>query len=419
MSRVARTLPVLVIALVASWAAATTPYRTSGQAIRSDGSGYQAWTRAIVTGDLSFCGNEELEKVKAISATDPERGVCQNKYPPGMALLRLPVTAWLVDRDASDPRPSPREHEASLWLGAATLVATAALVADSARRLGVGAVASGVALLCGTFGTGLFHYATYDGSFSHGSSALLVAALCWLGIRAAERVRPPPALATAVVTALATLTRNTNVLVIGSLVLGWLVWQRVPIRNVRALVRHVAPAAAGVLAGAAVQLAYNRFATGSLTLSSYGAERFLFDRPRQQSVLLSYERGLFTWYPVLAVGFVGLLLTAGGRRVACFALLLVVPLVVLYGFWSSWYLGGGFGHRGFVEVVPALVIAFALGLDELRGRARRLVTGGMVVATLVTISLMAGYWRSSINFIGTRDDVYWAHVMGDESLYTP
>ena len=419
MSRVSRVLPVLVIALVASWAAATTPYQTSGPAIRSDGSGYQAWTRAIVTGDLSFCGNEELETVKAISATDQDRGVCQNKYPPGMALLRLPITAWLVDRDAPDPRPSPREHEASLWLGAATLVATAALVADSARRLGAGAAPAGVALLCGTFGTGLYHYATYDGSFSHGSSALLVAALCWLGIRAAERERPPPVIAVAALTALLTLTRNTNVLVIGSLVLGWLVWQRVPVRDGRALLRHAGPAAAGVLAGAVLQLAYNRYATGTWTLSSYGGEPFLFDRPRQHSVLVSYERGLLTWYPVLAVGLVGLLLTPRGRRVARFALLLLVPLVVLYGFWFSWYLGGGFGHRGFVEVVPALVIAFAVGLDELRGRARRLVAGGMVVATLVTISLMAGYWRSSINFIGTKDDVYWAHVVGDDSLYTP
>lgn len=414
-----RLLPVLLIAITSFWAAATTPFQTSGPAIRSDGSGYQAWTRALVTGDLSFCGNEELESVEAISVVDAERDVCQNKYPPGMALVRLPVTAWLVDREAADPRPAPEEHEASLWLGAATLVATAALVADSSRRLGVGAVPAGLALLCGTFGTGLFHYATYDGSFSHGTSALLVAGLCWLGIRSAERQRPPPALPTLLLAALSTLTRNTNVVVTASLLLGWLVWQRVPAWHGRALLRHAGPAAAGVLVGAAVQLAYNRYAVGTWALSSYGSEPFLFDRPRQRSVLLSYERGLLTWYPVLAVGLLGLLLTARGRRVASFVLLLVVPLVVLYGFWFSWNLGGGFGHRGFVEVVPALTIAFALGLDELRGRRRTLVAGGMLVTALVTTSLMAGYWRGSIGISGTRDEVYWAHVVGSDSLYTP
>lgn len=418
-SGVGRALPVLAVALAAAWAAMTTPYEAAGPAIRSDGSGYQAWTRAIVTGDYSFCGNEELLTVKAISATDAERDVCQNKYPPGMALLRLPVTGWLVDRGATDPRPSPREQEASLWLGAATLAATAALVADAARRLGARVVPSAVALLCGTFGTGLFHYATYDGSFSHGSSAMLVAALCWVGVRASGGGRPPPLVPTAVLTALLTLTRNTNVVVVASLVVGWLAWQHVPFWRLGPLLRHAGPAVAGGLVGAAVQVGYNRWATGSWTLSSYGSEPFLFDRPRQHSVLVSYERGLLTWYPALAVGLVALALTRRGRHLGALALVLVVPLVVIYGFWFSWYLGGGFGHRGFVEVVPALVLAFAVGLDELRGPARHLVAGAMVLATLVTVSLMAGYWRSSIDFIGTRDDVYWAHVVGGDSILTP
>jgi hypothetical protein len=183
--------------------------------------------------------------------------------------------------------------------------------------------------------------------------------------------------------------------------------------------RVVLPAAAGVALGLAVQLAYNRYATGTWALSSYGTEPFVLDRRRQAAVVASYERGLLTWYPVLAVGSVALLLTATGRRLAALVLLLAGPLVVLYGFWHSWFLGGGFGHRGFVEIVPVVLVAFAVGVHQLGRGARRIVGSAMVVAALVTVSLMAGYWRGSIRFIGTGEEAYWAHVVGDESLYRP
>jgi hypothetical protein len=225
--------------------------------------------------------------------------------------------------------------------------------------------------------------------------------------------------ATLVLTALLTLTRNTNVLVIGSLTVGWLVWRRWAPGRAPRVARVVLPAAAGVALGLAVQLAYNRYATGTWALSSYGTEPFVLDRRRQAAVVASYERGLLTWYPVLAVGSVALLLTATGRRLAALVLLLAGPLVVLYGFWHSWFLGGGFGHRGFVEIVPVVLLAFAVGVHRLGRGARRLVGSAMVVAALVTVSLMAGYWRGSIRYIGTGEEAYWAHVVGDESLYRP
>jgi hypothetical protein len=417
-----RSLPLLVIAMAAIWATVATPYRTAGPAIRSDGYGYHAWTRAIVTGDLSFCDDQELVVVQAISAVDPERGVCQNRYPPGMALLRLPVTGWLVDGDASDPRPSAAEHRAALWLGAATLVATAALVADAARRLGVGAAVVAVALVTGTFGTGLFHYSTYDASFSHGTSGLLVAGLCWVGARSAARGAPLPAVPVAALTFAITLTRNTNIVIVGALLLGWLAWQRVPARHLGRLAHQAAPPAVGFVVAMAVQVLYNRYATGGWTISSYGdglggSGLFHFDDPHHREVLASYDRGLLTWYPVIGVGFVALLLTRTGRRAALWAALVIAPLALLYGFWFAWSLGGGFGHRGFVEIVPALMLLFAVGLQRLNRPALVVSTAAMVVATLACVSLMAGYWRGSVSFGGTTRDVYWAHVLGEESLY--
>jgi hypothetical protein len=73
------------------------PY-TNSPLIRSDGLGYHLWTRALLEHDLSFCMyRQPFNEVGAISHEDAARGICQNKFPPGLALFRFPVMAPLVD----------------------------------------------------------------------------------------------------------------------------------------------------------------------------------------------------------------------------------------------------------------------------------------------------------------------------------
>ena len=161
--------------------------------IRADGLGYHVWTRALREHDLSFCGYPELELVGAIARRDERRQVCLNKYPMGLALLRFPVMAPLVDRRPGLPLVSKGEQigePGPVCAGAgrrrAPLTGGRALFALGARP-----VVANLAVVAAVFGTGLFHYATYDGSFTHVYVALGVAALVWLGVRFPPS-RPPP-----------------------------------------------------------------------------------------------------------------------------------------------------------------------------------------------------------------------------------
>jgi hypothetical protein len=412
----ARHAAVLAVAAAAAGASAWTPYDAPGAPIRSDCVGYHLWTHAALTGGLSFCDYPVLRKLKAIAHEDQARGVCLNKFPPGVALLRFPVMAPLVDRRPGAPAISGAEYTASLWFSATLLVAVCALSASCARRLGARPWATNAAVLAVAFGTGLFHYGTFDGCFTHVHSAFVFGLLLWLGLRAAAgEARGWTVAASAGLGFLAILIRNTNALAVVWLVAlaPWAPGGAPPSARRR---RLVVPVLAGAALAAALQVAYNSWVVGRLVLSSYKAEPFLWGRPMALPVLVSYERGLFTYYPVVAVALLAALACGATRRAALAFSGLLLAYALLYGFWWSWMLGGGFGHRGFLDVVPFLVPLFAVALTRLPRPGRAAALCASAVSVCVTLELMAGYWRRTLPYQGSTRAAYWSHVTGEQSL---
>ena len=169
-----------MIALAAIGVAACKPY-DNGPPIRSDGAGYHIWTYAFLKGDVTFSWYKGTPADAALHQPDPSVWCFAAKYPPGVALIRFPVMAFLADPNRNGMPYSEEEDWACLLCSALALTATAGLGLATCYRLGVGPVWANVSVLLMTFGTGLFHYGTYDASFSHVYSALLIAALIWLG----------------------------------------------------------------------------------------------------------------------------------------------------------------------------------------------------------------------------------------------
>jgi len=90
--------------------------------------------------------------------------------------------------------------------------------------------------------------------------------------------------------------------------------------------------------------------------------------------------------------------------------LLLLAYAVLYGFWASWMLGAGFGHRGFVEVIPIGVVLFAPALSSASRSQRTVLVSGALVCTTLTLAFMAGYWLGMLPMRGTPSHVYWGFV---------
>lgn len=390
----ARWSSVLLIAFVAVGVTVGQPY-DNGPPIRSDGEGYHIWTYAILKGDLSFSWYQGDRVEAGLHQPDPavRRFAC--KYPPGLALLRLPVMAFITDPERNGPPYSPMEYWSCLVLGAAALVATAALGLDSCYRLRIAPVWANAAVVLLTFGTGLFHYGTYDASFSHIYSALLIAALVWLALRVVDEARPLPIVPVAVLTIALFLVRTTNILLVGFWMLGCIGWSlgradRLPGFRVRV----IGAATLGLVLAIGMTLTLNYEMFGKLTLNTYSGERFVWDDPKMLLVLTGECYGLFSLYPVLGLTVFAGLIAPGSRGVAVRLILALAAYTVLYGHWWAWHLANGFGHRGFVEVVPFAVTVLALALASLPRPAAWGVTAIGSATTIYTLIQMWQYWHN-------------------------
>lgn len=110
------------------------------------------------------------------------------------------------------------------------------------------------------------------------------------------------------------------------------------------------------------QFLYWKYATGSYVVYSYGEEGFIYWKdPKLWEVLFSIKNGWLLFSPLMGIALIGLV--AGAiKNIQNSRLILLSWLVAWYVFssWASWWFGGAFGHRAFVEFYALLAFPLAL-----------------------------------------------------------
>ena len=127
-----------------------------------------------------------------------------------------------------------------------------------------------------------------------------------------------------------------------------------------------------------------------------GSDGFIWSRPMFWSVLFSYDKGLFIYYPIFAVTLLAGFICKKTRILTLFYLGLILFFALFYGFYAYWYLGGTFGYRLFVDFAPLSIIILAMVLHELRFRATIIFQGLSVLSALITVQFMSGYWQQTL-----------------------
>lgn len=379
------------------------PFQNSPD-IRSDGVGYHAWAHAIAHGDFTFCKYKNLlQPVTALSGESTDGLRCKNKYPPGVGLLQLAFSWPVLAEDPVKTGFSVGENRVVFWGGAVLLFATVALIWSVLTRRGIASFPALAAIAAFVFGTGLFHYSTYDASFSHVYSAFGLSLSLWL-VCGRQRLSLRRLVMFSLVAAWLYSVRQTNVAL--SLAVVYMF-----VREADGPDRWRLPVAwlAGTGVAATVLLAYGRYVTGEATFSSYGSEGFPTFAGHSLDVLVSYERGLFNYYPVFLLG-VAFALFHWRKATSQAFLALVAIFALLYGSWHAWHLGAGFGHRGFVELAPLGMIVMANALQAMSSSARRrwMIVIGM--CCLMTTAAMSAYWRGDLPFHGASALQYWRSI---------
>lgn len=230
------------------------------------------------------------------------------------------------------------------------------------------------------FATNLYYYTVHDGGMSHVYSFFLFAWLLHSTLAMVERPNGRSLLSLFVCGTLIILVRPLNGIALLLPLFYGVPWRDALKDRLQWLVRFPSWSFAGM--GLALllvlpQLLYWKAQTGSYLVFTYGAkgEGFFWWSPHLWDILFSHQGGWLLYHPVMIGAMVMLLRGAcsGRPAYADWRTILLVWVVAWYliASWWNWWLGGSFGHRGFVEHYALLALPLAACVDALINWSRR------------------------------------------------
>jgi hypothetical protein len=345
----------------------------------------------------------------------PSTGRWLNLHPIGTAILMAPffIVAHLLSVWSNLPRDGFSlyyQHGAALGAIAYALLGLAILRQMLRQQFSDGVVFA--TLICITWGTNLFHYMVFDGTFSHAYAFFMVCLFVWLTQQWWDRPTLTRSVAIGGVAGLNILIRHTNAIYVLVLPLYGIVhWEDVRARaiDLRDRWRMLAAAAIAGLIVLAPQLALYKWITGKWFVNAYVTYGMGFSlaSPHVADTLFSTQKGLFFWSPILLVAAAGVLVATGRARALALPAIVVFAIqTALIATWSQWQFGATFGHRGFTDGF-ALAAPFMAASFEWVARHRRaipVVAIGATTAVLLSVAQMIQYW---IGVLPTADTT-WA-----------
>ncbi len=381
--------------------AATIPMpRVDGQLVGSDGVRYFVYLPSLlIDGDLDFADEYAFfygyrpETADRLIADRTKAGLPANRFGVGPAILWSPffAAAHLLALLAQALGLGQAADGTGTFHQAATLAgsilyggAGAWLCFRAARRFASPASALAATLLVVLAGNPIY-YLTVEPSMSHPLSMFAGAAFIQVWLASRGRPRWRDRLRLGALAGLMALIRPQDGLflilpVAGELLATGRAW----LERLGAILTMAAAAALVFLP----QLVTWKLLNGGWLSSGYGREfDVLFHWPwaRLLPVLVSAQRGLFTWHPIFLVALIGLLwLARRDRRLALLAFAGFAVQWLVVASWHQWTQGDAFGGRMFIVCAPIFVLGLAALLDAARRYWpwRRLLAGGAVLVLL-------------------------------------
>ncbi len=325
----------------------------------SDPLGYYQYLPALL-------GTHTMEALPWSHQLGPDRWL--NLFTIGVALMQAPfflggaLFAWASGQPV-DGYSLPFAH--ARILAAAFYLAAGSLLLFHALRARWGMVVAWATPVVILLTTNLWHYAVHESGMSHVYSFFLFAWLLFLTVRMVAQPRADRLVGLIACTTLIVLVRPLNGI---ALLLPLCYGAPLP----KALlerwrwVREFPGAVLGGLAIAAVPLAlqsaYWLHVTGEPILFTYGKKGEGFDwlHPHLWDVLFSHQGGWFIYTPVM-LPVMAVMVRGAWRRIPGHLPVLIIWACAwyVYSSWWIWWLGGAFGHRGFVEHYAFLSLGFA------------------------------------------------------------
>lgn len=277
-----------------------------------------------------------------------------------------------------------------------------------------------ITLVLVALGTNLFFYTVHEGPMSHGYNFAFITFFLLLVIRWYEEPTYRRALLLGLVYGMIVLIRPTNILV-GILLAGWGISRLKDLKKRPAyLLKHYLHIL--IMIGMFVvpwipQMLYWHKVTGSFMFNSYSSmgSSFYFGSPHIFDVLFSFRKGWWLYTPVMLVATAGLVFL--GRKckgvTLPVSLYLAVQIYVLASWWS-WWNGGSFGLRSFVDLygVMALPLAAIVEVSLERRKVLAWISGAFLFFLLYVNQFQTmQYNKGFLHHTGMTKEAYFLNFL--------
>ncbi|TKJ29420.1 MAG: hypothetical protein CEE40_08405 [Chloroflexi bacterium B3_Chlor] len=414
---------VIVVVLLASFLALDRPL------IRSDGLAYFMWLQSVARDHDLDLANQAEHFAALISYQvflNEQTGEYASVFPYGSAFLYLP-TYWLAS--AANRLPQFHVNDAyftqhqgvafpySLFpmLGTNLLALLAVVVVFFAARKISSPRASLLSCLALFLATPLLYYSTIEPYMSHVAGTLLTALLIYILV--GHREHSPAWFFMGFILGLALLVRwqlALYALPIGLLALVKRQWRELLLLTAGFLLL------AWHLPFSWLRMYGNPWVVPA---AIQGQQAFLSGPIYVKEVLLSPERGLFLWSPLVLLALIGLLLLLRSERGLAITLALMFLLqVVMNASLYDWGGGWAFGMRRMTELYPVWVIGLATLVEashsfDRGGLWTKAIRWGTFSLVLVGIAFGLLLLLSHLNYVNTNLDHPEGSALWEEIKY--
>ncbi|MBK9146836.1 MAG: hypothetical protein IPM12_03330 [Flavobacteriales bacterium] len=362
----------------------------------TDSLGYYQWLPSLlIDGDWS----------RMYWTYQQESGIWISLFTIGVAVLELPFfllghwAAWTFGYDLNG-FSSP--YGVAIMLGTSLYAAAGCVLTFKLARRFSATRPALIAALVIYAGTNLLYYSVHQPMMSHLHSYFLITLYAWCALRVLDGPRPVHVAALVLSGSLLVLIRQLNVFVLLFPVLmgGWGALRLLTGNMVRHRITLIASLVLA-LAPWVLQMVYWHWATGEAITFTYGkkGEHFEFGSMVPGLVLFSPRNGWLVYTPLMIAVLAMLLRRAWqGVAPARSVLFLVVFTLIVYSAWWCWWLGGSFGHRGFVDLYGLLAIPLAWLMDAvLRRTIRWKLAAALALVAVIQLNLglarrYQGHW---------------------------
>ncbi|MCK4750261.1 MAG: hypothetical protein KAT15_24560 [Bacteroidales bacterium] len=281
-------------------------------------------------------------------------------------------------------------------------------------------LATGISLVLVALGTNLFHYTVHEGPMSHAYNFALIIIFLYLVIRWHDQPIFKRAIWLGLVYGIIVLVRPSNIIV-GTLLLFWGVTGIRALRDRFIFLFQRFPQLAVMLFFFVIpwipQMIYWKAVSGSFLFNSYGpsGSSFYFGSPHIVDLLFSFRKGWYLYTPIMLVATVGLFFLdrkckAGVWPISAY---LVLQIYMLASWWS-WWNGGSFGLRSFIDIYGIMALPLAALVDAaLKARRPVAIATGTLLLFLLYMNQFqtVQYSKGVIHYTGMTREAYWLNFL--------